>query len=336
MRAALWHGPRDVRVQNWTPPPPGPGEVTVAVAYCGLCGSDLHEYADGPLSIPVHTPHPASGVRAPLVLGHEFSGTIVQVGPDTEDLAVGDRVAVEPNYRCGDCPACRRGEYNICEQFGFAGLMGHGGLAEETTVPGYMLHRLPEDMSLLQAALFEPAAVALHALRRGGLRKGETVLVLGLGPIGLFVVQLAARLGAARVIGVDPLLRRQEMALRLGASEVGAAALKWRVDLAVEAAGSSAAMNGCLAATRSGGRVVLVGITRQLRLDGAGLVDNEQTIIASVGYRNCFPELIRMSGEGLDLTPVVTSVIGLEQVSRALLGSDEQIKVLVRPKGGMG
>jgi (R,R)-butanediol dehydrogenase / meso-butanediol dehydrogenase / diacetyl reductase len=192
MRAAVWYGAKDVRVEDVPVRPPGPGEVTIEVAYCGICGSDLHEYADGPHAVPVGAPHPESGVAAPLVLGHEFCGTVTEVGADVTTVAPGDRVAVEPHYRCGSCPRCLAGEYNICRHFGFAGLMGHGGLAEHSTVPAYMLHRLPEQVSLEQAAVFEPAAVALHAVRRAGIRPGESVAVLGLGPIGLLVTQFAA------------------------------------------------------------------------------------------------------------------------------------------------
>jgi (R,R)-butanediol dehydrogenase/meso-butanediol dehydrogenase/diacetyl reductase len=152
-RAAVWYGSGDVRVVDVEARPPGPGEAAIAVAYCGICGSDLHEYIAGPFAIPVTEPHPESGAKAPIVLGHEFCGTVVEVGPGVSGVAPGDRVAVEPNYRCGDCPRCQNGEYNICRNFGFAGLMGDGGMAERAVVPAYMLHRLPDAVSLEQAAL---------------------------------------------------------------------------------------------------------------------------------------------------------------------------------------
>ncbi|MFD0658495.1 alcohol dehydrogenase catalytic domain-containing protein [Thermocatellispora tengchongensis] len=220
MRAAVWHGAGDVRVEDVHLAPPGPGEVTIEVAYCGICGSDLHEYADGPHAIPVAEPHPESGATAPLVLGHEFCGTVVRAGDGVTGLAPGDRVAVEPHYRCGRCPRCLAGEYNICRHFGFAGLMGDGGLAERATVPAYMLHRLPESVPLEQAAVFEPAAVALHAVRRAAIRPGETVAVLGLGPIGLLVTLFAVRCGAVRVVAADRSPVRRELARRMGAEVV--------------------------------------------------------------------------------------------------------------------
>ncbi|MFI0186257.1 2,3-butanediol dehydrogenase [Streptomyces sp. NPDC017082] len=346
MKAAVWYGARDVRVTEREVTPPGPDEVLLSVAYCGICGSDLHEYTDGPHSVPVDQVHPASGARAPLVLGHEFCGTVTAVGSAVHGLAAGDRVAVEPHYRCGACPRCRAGEYNICRHFGFAGLMGHGGLAEYATVPWYMAHRLPDEVPLEQAALFEPASVALHALRRGG--DADSVAVVGLGPVGLLTVLLAAWRGVRRIVASDVDPARLGLAARLGATEVvdareADAGLRVRAacggegaDVAFEVAGSQAALDTCLAATRRGGRTVLVGLGRRVSFDSSALVDNEHSITASVGYRDTYPELIRMVGtEGLDLRPVVTSVIALDDVVRAgfssLLDGGDQIKILVSP-----
>ncbi|WP_158890559.1 2,3-butanediol dehydrogenase [Amycolatopsis anabasis] len=351
MRAAVWYGARDVRITDVDLPAPGPGEVRVEVAYCGICGSDLHEYRDGPHAIPVSAPHPASGVTAPLVLGHEFCGTVAEVGPGVTGPAPGDPVAVEPNYRCGACPRCEAGEYNICRHFGFAGLMGHGGLAEYATVPAYMLHPLPPSVSLEQAAVFEPAAVALHALRRSGAGRGDTVLVLGLGPIGLLIVLLAAELGVGRIIAADVAANRLALAGELGATDLVDAAepgVGGRVraltrgqgaDLAFEVVGAEATLRTCQAATRRGGKIILVGLGGEVSLDAFSLVNDEQSIVTSVGYRYCHPELIRLAGR-VDLTPIVTSVIALDDVVTAgfdaLLGSADQIKVLVRPRGAAG
>ncbi|CAL9326023.1 2,3-butanediol dehydrogenase [Streptomyces sp. SudanB52_2052] len=349
MRAAVWYGARDVRMAEVDVPTPGRGEVLIEVAYCGICGSDLHEYVDGPHAIPVTKPHPASGVTAPLVLGHEFCGTVVALGPSVTDLTIGDRVAVEPNYRCGTCPRCRAGEYNICRHFGFAGLMGNGGMAEYAAIPAYMAHRLPETVSLEQAALFEPASVALHALRRAGALP-ETVAVVGLGPVGLLTVRLAAERNVRRIVAVDVSPARLHRAAGLGATDLVDAGVgegageRIReltggegVDVAFEAVGSESALRTCLAATRRGGRVVLVGLAPQVSLDTFALVNNEQSIVASVGYRDTYPELIRLVAErGLDLTPVVTSTIALDALVphgfEALLdGPGNQVKILVDP-----
>lgn len=351
MRAAVWYGARDVRVTEVPVPETGPGDVLVEVASCGICGSDLHEYADGPHAVPVAEAHPASGRRAPLVLGHEFCGTVAATGSSVTGLAVGDRVAVEPNYRCGDCPRCRAGEYNICgPHFGFAGLMGDGGLAEHAAVPGYMVHRLPESVPLEQAALFEPASVALHALRRAGTLRG-TLAVVGLGPIGLLTVLLAAQRGAERIVAVDVARARRDLAARLGATDLvdagrgGDAGERIRelaggegVDVAFEVAGSEATLGTCLTGTRRGGRIVFVGLAQQVRLDAFALVNNEQSIVASAAYRDTYPELIGLVEEyAVDLTPVVTSTIALDDVvtegfEALRAGTGDQIKVLVDPR----
>jgi (R,R)-butanediol dehydrogenase/meso-butanediol dehydrogenase/diacetyl reductase len=351
VRAAVYHGARDIRIAELETAAPRHGEVTVEVAYCGICGSDLHEYVDGPHAIPVGEPHPASGTTAPLVLGHEFCGTVTVAGPGVTGFAPGDRVAVEPNYRCGTCPRCLAGDYHICRHFGFAGLMGNGGLAECATVPAYMLHRLPDAVSFEQAALFEPAAVALHALRRSGADRNTTVAVVGLGPIGLLTVRLLVWLRVPRIVAVDMVGARLRLAGELGATDLvhpgGEETVAERireltggegVDIAFEIVGAQDTVRTCLAATRKGGKVILVGLAGELCVDGFALVNNEQSIIASVGYRECHQELIRLvAEEGVDLSPIVTATIGLDEVVsggfEALLGGSDQIKILVRPKG---
>ncbi|WP_314173838.1 2,3-butanediol dehydrogenase [Streptomyces winkii] len=351
MRAAVWYGAQDVRIADVAVPEPGPGEVLLKVAFCGICGSDLHEYADGPHAIPVTEPHPASGTKAPLVLGHEFCGTVLSLGPAVTGVAAGDQVAIESNYRCGVCPRCRAGEYNICRHFGFAGLMGDGGMAEYAVVPAYMVHRLPASVPMEQAALFEPASVALHALRRAGPAPRE-VAVVGLGPVGLLTVLLAAERGVRRIIAADLSPERLDIAARLGATDLidagraDAPGERMReladgegVDVAFEVAGSEAALGTCLDATRRGGRVVLVGLAQEVRLDAFALVNKEQSIVASVGYRDTYPELIRLVGErGLDLTPVVTSTVALDDVitdgfEALRKDAGKQIKILVDPAG---
>ncbi|MFD4196854.1 alcohol dehydrogenase catalytic domain-containing protein [Amycolatopsis thermoflava] len=332
MKAAMYHGPGDVRVGEVPVRPPGPGEVLVRVAYCGICGSDRHEFTDGPHAIPVDAPHPESGVTAPLVLGHEFCGTITGTGPGVDGLSEGDRVAIEPHYRCGRCDRCRAGEYNICARFGFAGLMGHGGLADYATVPAYMAHVLPPEVPFEQAVVLEPASVALHALRRSGARPGESVVVAGLGPIGLLITLLARQRGIDRVHGVDLDPRRRELALDLGATSTGTGSRPGAADVAFEVAGVQDTLDLCLGATRPGGRVVLAGLGGRLCFDALAFVNAEKSILATVGYRDTYPELIRLVADGLDLTRIVTSTIPLaEVVPRGLRAGPAEVKVVVRP-----
>ncbi|TQM11726.1 alcohol dehydrogenase catalytic domain-containing protein [Pseudonocardia kunmingensis] len=346
MRAVRWHAAGDVRLETVELPPPGPGEVLVAVAYCGICGSDLHEVADGPHAIPVGPPHPLSGAVAPLTLGHEFSGTVAALGRGVDGPAVGALVAVEPNYRCGRCTACRDGRYEVCAGFGFAGLMGDGGLAEYALVPAYMVRALPAGFDLAAAAVLEPAAVALHGIRRSTFAAGQAALVVGLGPVGLLVCALLREAGAAVVVGVDPVPARRDLAARLGATAVLApdedvlAVVRELTGgdgahVAFEVVGAQATVDAALAGLRTGGELLLLGLVDRLTLPAFDMVNAEQRLTTSVGYRDCHDELIALVSAGrLDLAALVTDVVALEDAAAALramaTGGSDGVKTLVR------
>jgi len=349
MKAAVWHGVRDVRIEEREPLPLGPADVRIAVALCGICGSDLHEYASGPHGIPVGEPHPVSGRTAPLIIGHEFCGTVTEVGAAVTTVLPGQRVTVEPAYRCGHCAGCRRGEYNLCESMGFAGLMGDGGMATEAVVPGYMVHPVPDAVSFEQAAVLEPAAVAFHALRRSGLKAGERCVVIGAGPIGLLIVQLAKLAGAQTVIVSDTSEARLELAAKVGADvvvnpvrqDLATAAAEATggagADLSFEAVGLQPALDDAFRVLRKGGRLVLVGLfVDNPTIDAFEMVNREIDIVSSVGYRGVFPELIAMVADGrFDPSAIVTRTIALDDVVakgfEQLLDSPADVKILVRP-----
>jgi (R,R)-butanediol dehydrogenase/meso-butanediol dehydrogenase/diacetyl reductase len=345
MKALRWHGARDVRLDDLQLALPQRGEVELQVAFCGICGSDLHEYHDGPHSIPQATAHALSGCRAPLTLGHEFSGVISAVGPGETHFAVGDRVAVEPEYRCGECRYCKAGRYNLCESMGFIGLMGDGGFAERVLVPSYMLHRLPAAVTLRQAAVLEPAAVAWHALRQSSLAAGQRCVVFGLGPIGLLLVMLARLRGVHDITAVDISPERLALAKAFGAEHVfdgreSATASRLRqaggFDCAFEAAGSQASFDTALASVCKGGELILISLMGEVRLDAFDLVNREIKLLGSVGYRHVYPELIELIASGqFDPSRAVTRCVPLEHAVEqgfdALLGDKSQIKVLVNP-----
>lgn len=338
----VWHGARDLRIERRARPALKAGEVRLRVSLCGICGSDMHEYLDGPHAIPVIDPHPVSKRIAPLVLGHEFTGTVIETASDVE-LPLGQRVAVEPEYRCGTCAACRRGDYNLCESMGFAGLMGDGGMAAEAVLPAYMLHALPDGVTDAQAAVLEPAAVALHALRQSGLRAGQSVAISGAGPIGLLLVQLAAVAGASRIVASDMSDSRLDLARALGATETTNVAratlaeVAAQSDVAFEAVGAQSALDDAIAAVRKGGRVVLVGLFgRQAAFDAFDLVNREVEIIPSCGYRHIYPDLIAMIARGLfDPSKIVTRQISLANAVtegfEKLVQPNTDVKVLIAP-----
>jgi (R,R)-butanediol dehydrogenase/meso-butanediol dehydrogenase/diacetyl reductase len=315
------------------------------VAYCGVCGSDLHEIADGPHAIPVDRPHPLSGATSPVTLGHEFSGEVVATGPGVDELLVGAPVAVEPNYRCWQCTACREGRTEVCAGFGFAGLMGDGGMAEYALVPSYMVHRLPDGFDLAAAALLEPAAVALHGIRRSTFAAGQTVVVVGLGPVGLIVCALLRDAGAARIVGVDPAPARRELGRRFGVDVVldpdadVAATVAELTDgdgahVAFEVVGAQAAVDTALSCLRTGGELLLLGLVDEVTLPAFDMVNAELRLTTSVGYRDCHPELIGLVAAGrLDLSALVSDVIPLADAPAVLLdmaaGEPTGIKTLV-------
>ena len=185
MKAARYYGQGDIRIDDVPEPTPGPGQVQVAVDWCGICGSDLHEFLEGPIFIPPKgSPHPITGAEIPIVMGHEFAGVVSGVGAGVSGIAEGDRVAVEPYYVCGECAACAAGRYNICRKLGFIGLSGfEGGFSETTVVDQKWIHQLG-DLPTDVGALVEPLAVAYHAVRLSGLQPGGTAVVFGPGRSG--------------------------------------------------------------------------------------------------------------------------------------------------------
>lgn len=179
MQAATWHGQRDIRIEERDVESVGANEVRVEVDTCGLCGSDLHEYAAGPIFIPDEEAHPVSGDTAPITMGHEFSGVIDEMGEGVTGLEEGDPVAVNPILYCGECRQCREGNYHICDSGGFVGLSGGGGgFAESVVVNAEKAIPLGDDVPLEYGALVEPLSVGLHAVRRSGIRAGDTVSTL--------------------------------------------------------------------------------------------------------------------------------------------------------------
>lgn len=194
MRAAVWHGRHDIRVEDVPlPAEPPPGWVQIRVHWCGICGSDLHEYLAGPVFIPVEAPHPLTGLKDQCILGHEFSGEIVRLGNGVTGFAVGQAVAADACQHCGTCYYCRHGLYNICENLAFTGLMNNGAFAEYVNVPANLLYALPAGSPSEAGALIEPLAVGMHAVKKAGSLLGQNVVVVGAGTIGLSTIMCARR-----------------------------------------------------------------------------------------------------------------------------------------------
>ncbi len=189
-QAAYYEGNRRIRYGAGAPVAPGPGEAQLKVSHCGICGTDLHIF-HGAMD---------ARVKMPLVMGHEMSGTVQQLGPGVEGVAPGDKVAVMPLAPCNDCPACAAGHSHICHNLNFLGIDTPGAFQSYWTVPAYTLHRLPAELALKHGALIEPLAVACHDVRLANVQTGDQVVVLGGGPIGLLVALVAQQAGAAVLV----------------------------------------------------------------------------------------------------------------------------------------
>ncbi len=217
MRAAMYYGNHKLEIEDIPEPSAGDGEVKVRVSRNGICGTDLHEYYDGPIFIPPDQPHPLTGKAMPVVLGHEFSGTVTEVGAGVTDVAEGDRVAIEPIYRCGHCRPCKSGRYNLCTSVGFHGLMADGGMAEYTVVPQNQVYRLPDSIPLEMGALVEPMSVAYHAAVLGEVNDQSRALIYGAGPIGIGLWFALRGMGLTEIDVVEPSPTRRTSIEALGA-----------------------------------------------------------------------------------------------------------------------
>lgn len=352
MKAALWYAKNDVRVEEIQEPKVIPGTVKIKVKWCGICGSDLHEYLGGPIFIPVGQAHPLSGNTAPVVLGHEFSGEVVEIGENVTDFKIGDRVAVEPIVACGKCPACKEGKYNLCESLGFHGLCGSGGgFAEYTVFPEEFVHKLPDNMSYEQAALIEPMAVALHSIRIANFKTGDTALVLGSGPIGLATIECLKAAGASKVIVLQRKSIRQEYAKRAGAdivldpnevdivAEVKKATNGVGVDASFETTGAKIGFDIGLNSLKYEGIMVITSIwENEISINPNALVFSEKKIVGTLAYRHEFPATIAQMSDGrIKAEGYITSKIHLDDIVEkgfgTLTGPDKKkhVKILVTP-----
>lgn len=350
MRAVRYYGKEDVRLEEVPAPELLPGTVRITPAFTGICGSDLHLYFDGPIPpAPADSPHPISGEQLPVVFGHEFSGTITEVGEGVEGLAVGDNVVVEPLMVCGQCPPCNANRYNLCEKMGFIGISGRGGgLAEQVVTEQRFVHPIG-DLPLDQGALIEPLAVGMHAVKHAGVVDGGTAVIGGAGPIGLLTAAIlkargmrvvmsevsAARKDIARSTGVadlvvDPSEQDLPAVVREFTDDVGA-------DVAFDAAGIKPVVDALLASLRPGGRLEVVAIhVSPVELDLTGqLIMGDKAIGGAIGYANDHVEAIELARSGaVDLSKFITRKISVDDIvedgyKRLRDHGETEVKILV-------
>lgn len=353
MRAAVWRGRRDVRIEDVNEPPElAPGQVQVKVAWCGICGTDLHEYLGGPLYIPVDYPHPLTGVQAPVVIGHEISGEVVAVGDGANGFVVGDRVVACPIIGCRKCRWCRAGSMAQCDQVAFLGTSWTGGgLAERVNLNDYQCYHLTPTISDEIGALVEPFSSTVRAVAQGSPHADDRVAIVGAGPIGLMAL-IAARLrGVRQVVAIEIAERRIEAARLCGADEVinsqreDVAKRAKEItegqgfDLVMECAGQPTSVLMAARLTRTRGRLVVMGVfEKPAAIDLTDVVFREKTISGSMSGYGLYDESIRIMGDPRfrgDL--LITDRIGLDDlVGKGYHGllheKDKHVKILVRPE----
>ena len=356
MKALRWHGKKDLRVDEIPIPKPGLDEVLIKVIYSGICGSEIHEYLDGPIFIPME-PHPLTGTKAPQTMGHEFGGRIVDVGSNVKGIAVGTIVTVNPLLACGACHACRRGRPNLCENLAYYGLIGNGGHAEYAVVKAANCVPIPNDVPAEYIAFGEPAGVAYHAVNQAQLTPGSSVIIIGGGPIGQMVSQYARQAGAAKVFLTEIASSRIDLTKKVGAvdevfnpmdikimDEVMARTDGKGVDCAFECCGGSkTGMLEDTAAqavelTRAEGTTVMVGtFADATEFHFNNVVLTERKIVGSWVWHSYeeYSKAMQMIVEGkIKVLPLITRKVRIENavsdgIQTLHLHKDEQLKILV-------
>jgi (R,R)-butanediol dehydrogenase/meso-butanediol dehydrogenase/diacetyl reductase len=331
MRAAVYHGQGDVRVESVPSPlAPEPGAVRLKVLRGAICGSDSSEYAHGPKLISaLDRPHPGSGHKGPVVLGHEFVGRVVELGDGVESLALGDRVVSGAGVSCGECAWCRAGRTNLCARYYTLGFHRDGGLAEEVVSPAQICAQVPDGCDDDAAAMAQPLAVALHGLNRAGLGAEDSLAIIGVGGIGAFVVAAAVARGNRNVIAIDVDRARLETASRLGAAEIVDArehdpvrsVIEFTggdgVDVAIDSAGAPGTLNQALHAAGRGGRLLMLGIPASPpELDALDAILREVDLITTVAHvcGSDLPEALDLLAESGIAERVVEGMIDLDRI----------------------
>jgi L-gulonate 5-dehydrogenase len=312
MKAAIFDAPFKMHVGTWQEPDPGADEAIVEIKAAGICAGDLHIYSG-------KSPY----AEFPIIGGHEICGTVARIGEKVSNLEVGQLVVVEPFLSCGACYPCRIGKTNCCARLQIIGVHRPGGYAEYVLAPASHLHVVPPNLSPSWAAFAEPVTIGLHACRRANLQPSEYILVLGCGPIGLAIVEVAlAR--KAHVVAVDVNQRRLQTARALGAEGLeGGQNLLTEVlrqtnqegsAVVIEATGNPTVIESTVDLVASGGRIVIVGLTAravEVKFQGLDFTRKELTILGSRTEVNCFPEALALLASGAINFPRAASEFSL-------------------------
>jgi L-iditol 2-dehydrogenase len=321
VRAAVFTEPGTIELTELADPRWAPDEVVVRVATCGICGTDRAIFRGEAFA------------TLPVVLGHEFSGQVVEVGPEVTSISVGDRVAVDPNVVDGTCFYCRRGETNLCSGLTPLGITRPGGFAEFAAVPATNAYRLPESVSLEAGSLVEPLACCVRGTDQAAIRLGDIVAVLGAGPIGCLLIQLARLRGAGTILAAEPDPSRRGHAVAAGADQVCApkdthAALAelrdpGAADVVIEASGRAQAAEGAFSLVRRGGTVLLFGVypeQEQIAVNPFRVNEDELRVVGSLNNPNTHQRAVDLlASRRVNVDGLITHRLGLAQLRDAMV-----------------
>nr|WP_320141222.1 L-idonate 5-dehydrogenase [uncultured Cohaesibacter sp.] len=335
MKAVVCHGPKDIRIENTNVPEMSSREVLIKLEAGGICGSDLHYYNDGGFG--------DVRIKEPMILGHEVSGTILEVGSDVKTVKSGDLVAISPSRPCGECEYCRKAMYNHCMNMRFYGSAMpfphiQGAFSQQLVALGSQCHLLPKGTDVYKAACAEPFSVALHAVRRAGSLIGKRVLVTGCGPIGALVVAAAKLHGALEVVVTDLVDEALEKAKLLGADDTvniatqsdkmaAYGAGKGQFDVVIECSGSQAAMVSAYQVIRPAGILVQLGLGGDVTIPQNMIVSKEIEVRGAFRFHEEFAWAVELIGSGrIDLSPILTGTYPIDDAVSAFEAAKDRKK----------
>jgi 2-desacetyl-2-hydroxyethyl bacteriochlorophyllide A dehydrogenase len=312
MKAAIFDAPHEMHVGNWDTPRPGPNEVVVASKAVGICAGDMYIYQG-------KNPY----ASYPVIGGHEIAGYVHEVGEGVTDMTAGELVVVEPFISCGKCYPCRVGKGNCCAELQIIGIHRPGGYADYVIAPAKNIHKVPAGLSPAFASFAEPVAIGVQATRRGEVKVGDVVLVLGAGPIGLALIEVANAKGAT-VYVTDIAQNRLDFAKTLGAEalpsddkllhQVLEITNGEGMPVVIEATGNTKAMESTVDLVAAGGRIVIVGLVKKgtlVQFPGLDFTRKEMTVVGSRASVNCFPESLELLASGKVHYPKVATEFSL-------------------------
>ncbi len=320
MRAAIFSGPKDLLIKNFNIPKPGEHEILLEVDRCGLCGTDFHIFSG-------HAPS-----KPPMIPGHEYVGIVRETGTSVKSLKPGDHVAVDPNIYCGHCQYCRTGKIQFCENLKALGVTLNGGFAENSLLPESQAYKIPDDFSFAAAAFAEPLSCCVHGMDQAGVKHGESVAIVGGGTIGLLMLQLVKISGAGKIIVIEPVERKRNTALTLGADYVFDPDSKTTrdeiteltsggPDVVIECVGNSSAAGLAFSIPKKGGRVVIFGLSKAddiLKINLQKLFHKELTVKSSLLNPFTFSRAVELLVTGKVETghfnPVISNLEGINKI----------------------